>query len=894
MAKKTFEQYKGEQVNQIPAGYVEGMGAMGKAYESIGKSIGSMIGNIGTMMGQYQDIKDKGVAQASGTVDPTIDQVNDLVKGGILEKDANGQVFIPDKSKGLLSVDANKAIETYNQFGGKKAGEADFKIVSSYLARRGAEAEEAKAAREERKLSLEERAAGIKEKTLESEAASRAERDKDREIGRENEDRKIRLDLYKLASDTVNSAIQRHSSERLMEIRARGSIDNQREAERTREISTLKAEAEDLKRDVSRNPRISPVLAPKPSGSETSAAPTDGWPDVYAVSRTEAEGGVSATPSASTEQAEATPTPSVAPQTPSTGAPSVIPAPAAAPVQPIGAHIWKPEGSSTYILGKPNRPGAFIKRSEDSARGNVYLANVATTNEVDSAGINPNEDVGIVMGPNNEPVIIVNEKVADMAVAEAKINDITGAISLIRRGKISSFSPTAEQLSLIAGYPIPKGLTGPDLINWQRGLVASLVAQGKIKEAPGQSAGFLAQNYDTAPRSWGDVDYNTGRIPAQEVAVTPLPPGRLAAANAPSSLNVSINGKPIGISAELPSATFMRSVLATGVALDNIPEALKWDLEKADQQTRFANDTVYRLAEVAAADAKRASDLATADVARLSAATEASKLGERTGEVLRRYPGAIQETNRFGGFIVPLPTSSFSKKRMTPDYIDSVTQRAQSDDPAEARQGRREMAIMMSDLNRAGIDDKLAQNASENVDMFDTTISALTSIRITLDKQVKDGLLVTTLNKLKIGPDIALAQEEKVHQLFLLGSLREPIVGPGNPAIYEQEIVKSAIPSVDTLFSLASIEKAKVRTLALVTASQYINKQVANGFEVTPAVVDRLNKQLRGAFGDNYVPIEYTDLVGPGSWNSVRQNPKDAREWLQRRGMYAPPPGGGR
>jgi hypothetical protein len=34
-----FQKYQGEQVQQIPAGYVEAMGSMGKAYASIGQSI---------------------------------------------------------------------------------------------------------------------------------------------------------------------------------------------------------------------------------------------------------------------------------------------------------------------------------------------------------------------------------------------------------------------------------------------------------------------------------------------------------------------------------------------------------------------------------------------------------------------------------------------------------------------------------------------------------------------------------------------------------------------------------------------------------------------------------------------------------------------------------------
>lgn len=60
-----FGKYTGEQINQIPAGYVEGMGSMGKAYAQIGQTIGNaMVG----MAQEYQK-QDLAKAQAQGLLD---------------------------------------------------------------------------------------------------------------------------------------------------------------------------------------------------------------------------------------------------------------------------------------------------------------------------------------------------------------------------------------------------------------------------------------------------------------------------------------------------------------------------------------------------------------------------------------------------------------------------------------------------------------------------------------------------------------------------------------------------------------------------------------------------------------------------------------------------------
>lgn len=60
-----FARYSGEQINQIPAGYVEGMGAMGKAYAQIGQTLG----NAFVGMAQEYQKQDLQKAQAQGLLD---------------------------------------------------------------------------------------------------------------------------------------------------------------------------------------------------------------------------------------------------------------------------------------------------------------------------------------------------------------------------------------------------------------------------------------------------------------------------------------------------------------------------------------------------------------------------------------------------------------------------------------------------------------------------------------------------------------------------------------------------------------------------------------------------------------------------------------------------------
>lgn len=112
-----FQKYQGEQVQQIPAGYVEAMGSMGKAYASIGQSIAGGI--------QEADKRAQEEAKIQGALAPYIknDQrvmnVDALISKGILTKAEDGNVVVAPAYKDAWDTSAIKnSIDFYNQTGG--------------------------------------------------------------------------------------------------------------------------------------------------------------------------------------------------------------------------------------------------------------------------------------------------------------------------------------------------------------------------------------------------------------------------------------------------------------------------------------------------------------------------------------------------------------------------------------------------------------------------------------------------------------------------------------------------------------------------------------------------------------------------------------------------------
>ena len=113
-----FQKYTGEQINQIPEGYVQGMGAMGQAYASIGQSIGKGIEGAAQVYMQTKANEAKIQGQLAPYLANTTSAVQQGLQSGTLVKDPNGKVGI-NEAAGIKPgmVDQYK-LDFYNATGG--------------------------------------------------------------------------------------------------------------------------------------------------------------------------------------------------------------------------------------------------------------------------------------------------------------------------------------------------------------------------------------------------------------------------------------------------------------------------------------------------------------------------------------------------------------------------------------------------------------------------------------------------------------------------------------------------------------------------------------------------------------------------------------------------------
>lgn len=126
-----FQKYTGEQINQIPEGYVQGMGAMGQAYANIGQSIGSALIKVGEIKANEAKLQ----GQLAPYLVNTNKEIDAGLKSGSLIKDSSGNV-VPNEANGITAamVDTYK-LDLYNKTGGdvsKLSGNDLTKFAASF------------------------------------------------------------------------------------------------------------------------------------------------------------------------------------------------------------------------------------------------------------------------------------------------------------------------------------------------------------------------------------------------------------------------------------------------------------------------------------------------------------------------------------------------------------------------------------------------------------------------------------------------------------------------------------------------------------------------------------------------------------------------------------------
>lgn len=178
-----FQKYQGEQVQEIPAGYLESMANAAKLRQQGMASIAQGISQAGSAIAggitekykvEQEQAKLQGALSPYLRNDPRTKSVEDALYTGLLSKDASGNVVIPDASRDKLNLNfATDAINFYNKTGGdgsKLTGSDLTKFASQFEAQQKYDAY--KAGLEDKRLEREKTQAEINKLNADARAKS--------------------------------------------------------------------------------------------------------------------------------------------------------------------------------------------------------------------------------------------------------------------------------------------------------------------------------------------------------------------------------------------------------------------------------------------------------------------------------------------------------------------------------------------------------------------------------------------------------------------------------------------------------------------------------------------------------------------------------------------------
>lgn len=127
-----FQKYQSEQINQIPSGYVEAMGSMGRAYQQVGAAIAGGIQEADKRA--TEEAKLRGALAPYLKNDPRTAGVEQGLQAGLLTKAEDGNVIVaPGQEANLDPVKTKSYLDFYNQTGGdgSKLGGRDLMAFAS-------------------------------------------------------------------------------------------------------------------------------------------------------------------------------------------------------------------------------------------------------------------------------------------------------------------------------------------------------------------------------------------------------------------------------------------------------------------------------------------------------------------------------------------------------------------------------------------------------------------------------------------------------------------------------------------------------------------------------------------------------------------------------------------
>jgi hypothetical protein len=128
-------------------------------------------------------------------------------------------------------------------------------------------------------------------------------------------------------------------------------------------------------------------------------------------------------------------------------------------------------------------------------------------------------------------------------------------------------------------------------------------------------------------------------------------------------------------------------------------------------------------------------------------------------------------------------------------------------------------------------------------------------------------------------------------QKVLVGAIRESVVGPGNPSNYEQEVLASIIPDPSEILTIPSRQKARLQALATISMLHHYNSMISNGLSPTEETLKMYSKQIGQVLGYEVTPANFKGLYD--DWDRQKTihrnnelikspNPNLAKEYAQR------------
>lgn len=116
------------------------------------------------------------------------------------------------------------------------------------------------------------------------------------------------------------------------------------------------------------------------------------------------------------------------------------------------------------------------------------------------------------------------------------------------------------------------------------------------------------------------------------------------------------------------------------------------------------------------------------------------------------------------------------------------------------------------------------------------------------------------LNWEKLWHDNTGTSTATTFQKTLVGKIREAIVGPGNPSNYEQEVIASIVPNPADFLSRPLRQRARIQALAMLSMFDHYNNMSANKLQPTEELMRNYTHQLGQVLGYKVTKATFSAL----------------------------------